>query len=92
MKILYVLQSLTDSSCGGLTIVEIVKANALASKGHEVILCYTNCANSEEETLRPISPKVKLIWDTRKCPWLRLSEEHHDSVHVKRQVCYPSEL
>jgi hypothetical protein len=30
--------------------------------------------------------------DTRKCPWLRLSEEHHDSVHVKRQVCYPSEL
>jgi hypothetical protein len=33
-----------------------------------------------------------VFWDTRKCPWLRLSEEHHDSVHVKRQVCYPSEL
>jgi hypothetical protein len=61
MKILYVLRSITDKTGGGLSIVEIVKANALASKGHEVILCYTNLSNPEESTLRPVSPKVKLI-------------------------------
>jgi hypothetical protein len=48
--------------------------------------------NSDSYNQDEIKQNGNLNGDTRKCPWLRLSEEHHDSVHVKRQVCYPSEL
>jgi glycosyltransferase involved in cell wall biosynthesis len=48
-------------SGGGLTVVEIVKANALAEKGHDVILCCSNGVNTDSVSRRPISPKVRLI-------------------------------
>jgi glycosyltransferase involved in cell wall biosynthesis len=59
MKIIYVIRYV-DKGGGGI-IVEIEKANALAEKGHEVILCCCNGVNSNSVPRRPISSKVRLI-------------------------------
>jgi glycosyltransferase involved in cell wall biosynthesis len=55
---MYVLHSLYDK--GGLTIVEIVKANALVDKGHDVVFCYTD-KMLYPYTPKPLSPKIKCI-------------------------------
>lgn len=60
MKIIYFVSSLVCES--GISVVEIVKANALVEKGNEVIICHNDYISPGKTTLRPVSPKVKLIY------------------------------
>jgi hypothetical protein len=50
MKIIYVIWCANRG--GGAVIVEIVKANALAGKGHEVILCCSHGVDTDKTLLR----------------------------------------
>ncbi len=68
MKILICTNSL--GAKGGLEKVTIVKANALADiAGHEVAVCYTDKGTYPEDTIHPLSPKVRVydlgvpFWD-----------------------------
>jgi glycosyltransferase involved in cell wall biosynthesis len=59
MKIIFFIKSLTKEA--GISVVEIIKANALVDKGHEVVICHNDPLEPGKKTLRPISPKVKVI-------------------------------
>jgi glycosyltransferase involved in cell wall biosynthesis len=87
MKIMYVVRSV--SAGGGMTIVEIIKANAFVEKDHEVIICYTNSTPQGAATLRPISPKVKLIdldqYDNDIVPFTKKFFKHIKQVYNKLQ-------
>lgn len=68
MKILICTNSL--GAKGGLEKITIVKANALADiEGYEVAVCYTDKGSYPEDTIHPVSPKLRIydlgvpFWD-----------------------------
>lgn len=68
MKILICTNSL--GAKGGLEKITIVKANALADiEGNEVAMCFTDKGSYPEDTIHPVSPKLRIydlgvpFWD-----------------------------